>query len=62
MTEENDGEKIRTVRQLEDLIDSIECELSKRVRALEKVVEELQVEIEKMSKDKNYRPIFYYKL
>jgi len=60
MTEENDGEKIRTVRQLENLVDSIEWKLSKKIQALEKVAEELQDEIEKMSKDKNYRPIFYY--
>lgn len=60
MTEENHGEKIRTVRQLENLVDSIEWRLSKKIQALEKVAEELQDEIEKMSKDRAYQPIFYY--
>ena len=60
MTEENHGEKIRTVRQLENLVDSIEWRLSKKIQALEKVAEELQDEIEKMSKDRAYQTIFYY--
>jgi hypothetical protein len=60
MTEENHGEKTRTVRQLENLVDSIEWRLSKKIQALEKVAEELQDEIEKMSKDRAYQPIFYY--